>query len=62
MSGHACCSNPPILNPFSGAGHVEKIGGLDAYLTGSPLSTKAILFVSDIYGTNLFLLLFLLLM
>ncbi|KAI5415931.1 endo-1,3;1,4-beta-D-glucanase [Lathyrus oleraceus] len=50
MSGPACCSNPPTLDPFSGVGHVEKLGGLDVYLTGSPLSTITILFVSDIYG------------
>ncbi|XP_058759261.1 endo-1,3;1,4-beta-D-glucanase-like isoform X2 [Vicia villosa] len=50
MSGPACCSNPPILDPFCGVGHVEKLGGLDVYLTGSFLSTIAILFVSDIYG------------
>jgi hypothetical protein len=51
MAGPACCSNPPILNSFAGAGHVDKIGGLNAYLTGSLHSTRAILFVSDIYGT-----------
>ncbi|XP_045827516.1 endo-1,3;1,4-beta-D-glucanase-like isoform X1 [Trifolium pratense] len=50
MAGHPCSSNPPILNSFAGAGHVDKIGGLNAYLTGSPHSTRAILFVSDIYG------------
>ncbi|CAI8610511.1 unnamed protein product [Vicia faba] len=50
MAGLACCSNPPILDPFSGVGHVEKLGGHNVYLTGSPLSIIAILFVSDIYG------------
>jgi hypothetical protein len=58
MAGPACCSNPPILNSFAGAGHVDKIGGLNAYLTGSPHSTRAILFVSDIYGTLVFSTLF----
>jgi len=50
MLGPACCSNPPILNSFSGTGHVAKLGGVDAYLTGSPLCTFAILLVSDIFG------------
>ncbi|XP_004508357.1 endo-1,3;1,4-beta-D-glucanase isoform X1 [Cicer arietinum] len=50
MSGPECCSNPPILNSFTGVGHVDNIGGLLAYLTGSPLSTIAVLFVSDIFG------------
>ncbi|XP_013458182.2 endo-1,3;1,4-beta-D-glucanase isoform X1 [Medicago truncatula] len=49
MLGPACCSNPPILNSFSGAGHVAKLGGVDAYLTGSPLCTFVILLVSDIF-------------
>jgi hypothetical protein len=53
MLGPACCSNPPVLNSFSGAGHVAKLGGVDAYLTGSPLCTFAILLVSDIFGTVL---------
>ncbi|RHN64131.1 putative alpha/Beta hydrolase [Medicago truncatula] len=32
MSGPECCSNAPILNPNSGVGHVEKLGGLDTYV------------------------------
>lgn len=48
--GLACCSNPPKLDPCSGEGHVQKFGGLDSYLTGSPHSNRAILFVSDIFG------------
>ncbi|KAL6188704.1 hypothetical protein ACLB2K_040095 [Fragaria x ananassa] len=50
MSGPQCCSNPPTLNPTSGSGHVEKLGGLDSYLTGSPDSKLAIVLVSDIFG------------
>ncbi|XP_040374053.1 endo-1,3;1,4-beta-D-glucanase-like [Rosa chinensis] len=50
MPGPQCCSNPPTLNPTSGFGHVEKLGGLDSYLTGSPNSKLAIVLVSDIYG------------
>ncbi|KAI5349690.1 PREDICTED: endo-1 [Prunus dulcis] len=50
MSGPQCCSNPPTINPSSGSGHVEKLGGLDSYVTGSPDSKLAILLVSDIFG------------
>ncbi|KHN03434.1 Endo-1,3(4)-beta-D-glucanase [Glycine soja] len=49
MSGPECCSNPPVLNPNAGAGHVEKLAGLNSYLSGSPNSI-AILLISDIYG------------
>ncbi|XP_028184787.1 endo-1,3;1,4-beta-D-glucanase-like [Glycine soja] len=49
MSGPECCSNPPVLNPNAGAGHVEKLGGLNSYLSGSPNSI-AIFLISDIYG------------
>ncbi|TKY54059.1 Endo-1,3/1,4-beta-D-glucanase protein [Spatholobus suberectus] len=50
MSGPQCCSNPPTLNPSGGAGHVDKVGGVDSYLTGSPHSKLAVLMVSDIFG------------
>ncbi|KDP40089.1 hypothetical protein JCGZ_02087 [Jatropha curcas] len=50
MSGPQCCANPPTLNPASGAGHVEKVGGFNSYVTGSPDSKLAILLISDIYG------------
>ncbi|GKV19520.1 hypothetical protein SLEP1_g29766 [Rubroshorea leprosula] len=50
MSGSQCCENPPTLNPSSGGGHVEEIGGLKTYVTGSPHSKTAILLVSDVYG------------
>ncbi|XP_010532701.1 PREDICTED: endo-1,3;1,4-beta-D-glucanase-like [Tarenaya hassleriana] len=50
MSGPQCCENPPTLNPKSGSGRVEKLGGLDAYVIGSPDSTRAILLVSDVFG------------
>ncbi|XP_034930377.1 endo-1,3;1,4-beta-D-glucanase [Populus alba] len=50
MAGPQCCAHPPTLNPSSGAGHVEKVGGLDSYVSGSPDSKLAILLVSDIYG------------
>lgn len=50
MAGSQCCAHPPTLNPSSGAGHVEKVGGLDSYVSGSPDSKLAILLVSDVYG------------
>ncbi|KAJ6989214.1 hypothetical protein NC653_021947 [Populus alba x Populus x berolinensis] len=50
MAGPQCCAHPPTLNPSSGAGHVEKVGGLDSYVSGSPDSKLAILLVSDVYG------------
>ena len=53
MSGPQCCSNPPTLNPISGSGYVEKLGGLDSYLTGFPNSKLAVVLVSDIFGTHL---------
>ncbi|CAL8991639.1 unnamed protein product, partial [Prunus brigantina] len=50
MSGPQCCSNPPALNPSSGSGHVEKLGGFNSYVTGSPDSKLAILLVHDGFG------------
>lgn len=50
MSGPQCCENPPALNPTCGAGHVEEIGGLKSYVSGSPDSKLAILFISDVFG------------
>ncbi|GAV60898.1 DLH domain-containing protein [Cephalotus follicularis] len=50
MSGPQCCSNAPTLNPSYGGGHVEKVGGFDTYITGSPHSKLAILLVSDVFG------------
>ncbi|KAM7255764.1 hypothetical protein ACFE04_011505 [Oxalis oulophora] len=50
MSGPQCCSNPPTLNPNSGAGHVEKLAGLDTYVSGSPETKLTILLISDVFG------------
>ncbi|KAJ8434151.1 hypothetical protein Cgig2_000871 [Carnegiea gigantea] len=50
MSGPQCCENPPTLNPSSGVGHVEQIGGLNSYVSGSPQSNPAVLLVSDVFG------------
>ncbi|ESW22404.1 hypothetical protein PHAVU_005G151100 [Phaseolus vulgaris] len=50
MVGGECYSNAPILNASSGFGHVINIGGVNSYVTGSPLAIFAILLVSDVYG------------
>ncbi|KNA15116.1 hypothetical protein SOVF_101180 [Spinacia oleracea] len=50
LYGPQCCKNPPILNPNSGAGHVEVIGGLKSYVSGSSHSTHAVILISDIFG------------
>ncbi|XP_023641771.1 endo-1,3;1,4-beta-D-glucanase [Capsella rubella] len=50
MSGPQCCENPPTLNPVSGSGNVEKLGGLDAYVSGSPDSKLSVVLVSDVFG------------
>ncbi|XP_050240371.1 endo-1,3;1,4-beta-D-glucanase-like [Quercus robur] len=50
MSGPQCCSNPPTLNPNAGAGHVEQLGGLSTYVSGSPNSKLAILLITDGFG------------
>jgi len=53
MVGGECYSNAPILNSSSGFGHVMNIGGVNSYVTGSPLAIFAILLVSDVYGIQL---------
>ncbi|KAM4116147.1 hypothetical protein ACJW30_02G028700 [Castanea mollissima] len=53
MSGPQCCSNPPTLNPNAGASHVEQLGGLSTYASGSPNSKLAILLITDVFGTYL---------
>jgi dienelactone hydrolase len=50
MSGPQCCENPPTLNPVSGSGHVEKLGGLNAYVSGSPDSKLCVILISDVFG------------
>lgn len=49
--GSQCCQNPPTLDPSSGSGHVEQLGGLSCYIAAaSPHSKLAIILVSDVYG------------
>ncbi|RID53184.1 hypothetical protein BRARA_G00602 [Brassica rapa] len=50
MSGHQCTENPPKLDPNSGSGHVEKLGGLDSYVSGSTHSKLAVVLVSHVFG------------
>ncbi|XP_054787773.1 endo-1,3;1,4-beta-D-glucanase-like [Prosopis cineraria] len=50
MSGPECCSNPPTLNPSAGAGRVEKVGGVDSYITGSADTKLAVLLIADVFG------------
>ncbi|XP_044486882.1 endo-1,3;1,4-beta-D-glucanase-like [Mangifera indica] len=50
MAGPQCCANPPNLNPGSGVGHVEELGGLKTYVNGSSQSKLGVLLVSDIFG------------
>jgi len=53
MAGNQGHSNSPVLNASSGAGHVTNIGGLNSYVTASPLAILAILLVSDVFGIQL---------
>ncbi|CAA0824137.1 alpha/beta-Hydrolases superfamily protein [Striga hermonthica] len=50
MSGKQCCENPPTLSPNSGGGQLQVIGGLNCYVSGSPLSKFSAVFISDIFG------------
>lgn len=50
MSDHQCSDNPPKLDPNSGSGHVEKLAGLDTYVSGSVHSNLAVLLVSHVFG------------
>ncbi|KAE8714572.1 Alpha/beta-Hydrolases superfamily protein isoform 3 [Hibiscus syriacus] len=49
LSPH-CVSNPPTLDPASGAGHVEKLADFNTYVSGSLESKLAVLLASDVYG------------
>uniref|UniRef100_A0A803QWQ0 Dienelactone hydrolase domain-containing protein n=1 Tax=Cannabis sativa TaxID=3483 RepID=A0A803QWQ0_CANSA len=52
MAGSQCCSNPPTLDPNSGLGFVEELGGLKTYIStsSSDHSKIAVLLISDIFG------------
>ena len=50
MAGAQCCDNPPTLNPSSGVGLVQEIGGIQSYVVGSSDTKLAVLFISDVYG------------
>lgn len=55
MSGPQCCENPPTLDPNIGSGHVGELAGHKTYFSGSPDSKRAVLLVSDVFGTILLL-------
>ncbi|KAG5587015.1 hypothetical protein H5410_047449 [Solanum commersonii] len=55
MAGTQCCENPPALSSSSGHGSVFELRGLKTYVSGSSDSQKAILLISDIFGTYPFL-------
>ncbi|XP_062097155.1 endo-1,3;1,4-beta-D-glucanase-like [Humulus lupulus] len=51
MAGVQCCSNPPTLDPNSGLGYLEELGGLKTYISGSSSDSKsAVLLISDVFG------------
>ncbi|KAL2530463.1 alpha/beta-hydrolase superfamily protein [Forsythia ovata] len=50
MSGPQCCENPPTLSSSTGAGHIEELGGLKCYVSGTADSKLAVILISDVYG------------
>ncbi|GMH18807.1 hypothetical protein Nepgr_020648 [Nepenthes gracilis] len=50
MSTSQCFENPPNLDSTSGAGSVQEIGGLSAYITGPADAKLAVLLISDVFG------------
>jgi len=51
MSGPECCENPPIPSSSCGVtGHVEELGGLKSYVSGSSDSKLAVVLISDVFG------------
>ncbi|KAL0388672.1 UNVERIFIED_CONTAM: Carboxymethylenebutenolidase [Sesamum radiatum] len=50
MSGPQCAHNPPTLDPASGAGHVQQLGGLNTYVTGDQDSKLAVILLADAFG------------
>jgi len=53
MLSSQCFQNPPTLSSTCGAGTVQEFGGLQTYITDSPDSKLAIIFIADAFGTNL---------
>ncbi|MBA0647573.1 hypothetical protein Goklo_015419, partial [Gossypium klotzschianum] len=49
-----CGSNPPILDPESGGGHVEKLADFNTYVSGSPECKHAVLLASDVYDAGFY--------
>ncbi|KAM7462642.1 hypothetical protein LguiA_030763 [Lonicera macranthoides] len=48
--GPQCCENAPTLSSSCGGGHVEEIGGVKSYVSGSLDSKLCVLLVSDVFG------------
>jgi hypothetical protein len=54
MASSHCFKNAPALNPAGGGGEViVDFGGQKAYITGSPESKAAVIFISDAFGKGL---------
>ncbi|KAM3707459.1 hypothetical protein ACB098_02G028700 [Castanea mollissima] len=50
MLSSQCFQNPPTLSSTCGAGTVQEFGGLQTYITGSPDSKLALIFIADAFG------------
>ncbi|KAK4425740.1 1,4-beta-D-glucanase [Sesamum alatum] len=50
MSGPECTHNPPTLDPASGAGNLQQLGGFNSYVTGHHDSKLAIILIADAFG------------
>ncbi|CAA2993137.1 endo-1,3 1,4-beta-D-glucanase-like [Olea europaea subsp. europaea] len=50
MSGPQCCENPPTLSSSIGAGHIDELGGLKCYISGTSDSKLAVILCSDVFG------------
>lgn len=53
MSLSPCCLKIGSFDKGTPAGKIEKIGGLDTYVTGNTSSKSAILLVADVFGISL---------
>ncbi|KAK6075514.1 carboxymethylenebutenolidase [Seiridium cupressi] len=46
----ACAKLPPASSSYSPKGNWDTVAGLNTYVTGNPDSTRAIIFIYDIFG------------
>ncbi|PKI84675.1 carboxymethylenebutenolidase [Malassezia vespertilionis] len=49
-SNKACCTLPPVQTDYKPKGTMEKVAGIDSYVTGDANATNVILCVYDIFG------------